>query len=85
MLVRRYNIHYRKRNQARLGLEKDFYELLSNAFFSKTLENVRKRIKKEIAKKGEVEKFMRQLSKISFNGIHRSLQYMIVIPLNGLK
>ena len=40
-----------KRNQAVIDFEKDFYKLLNNAFFGKTIENVRNRSKVEIIKR----------------------------------
>ena len=45
------NFFTQKRNQAVNGFEKDFYNLLINAFYGKTMENVRNRLKREFIKK----------------------------------
>ena len=39
------NFNAQKKNQAVNDFEKDFYNLLNNAFFGKTIENVRNRLK----------------------------------------
>ena len=46
-------IHFttQKRNQAVNDFENDFYKLLNNAFYGKTLENVRNRLKIKFVKK----------------------------------
>ena len=45
-----------KRNQAVNDFEKYFYKLLSKAFYGKTMENVRNRIKTKFIKKIIIEK-----------------------------
>ena len=61
-----------KRNKTNEDFEKSFYKLLENAFYGKTMENVRNRLKIEFLKKIENEKNVKWQSKLSFNGIHKS-------------
>ena len=61
-----------KRNIAKIGSEKDFPKLLKNAFFEKTMKNIRNRIKVEYIRKDDNEKFMKQQSNLTFNGIHNT-------------
>ena len=42
-----------KRNKAKNDFEKDFYTLLNNAFYGKTTENVRNRLKIKFIKKND--------------------------------
>ena len=63
-----------KRNKAKNDFEKDFYKLLNNAFYGKTMENVRNRIKVEFVKKDDTDKIIKQHSKLTFNGIHMSYE-----------
>ena len=64
----------RKRNKAENDFEKDIYKLLNSAFYGKTMENVRNRIKVELIKKDDTDKIMKQQSKLTFNGIHKSYE-----------
>ena len=61
-----------KRNKANNDFEKDFYKLLNNAFYGKFMEKVRNRIKVEFIKKDDIDKIIKQQSKLTFNGIHKS-------------
>ena len=63
-----------KRNQAVNDFEKDFHKLLNNAFYGKTMENVRNRLKIKFVKKDDYREIVKQQSKLTFNGIHRSYQ-----------
>ena len=63
-----------KRNKAKNDFEKDFYILLKNAFYVKTIENVRKRCNLEFIKKGEYKKIIKQQFRLTFNGIHESFE-----------
>ena len=68
------NFNTQKRNQAVKYFEKGFYKLLNNAFYGKTLENVRNRIKIEFIKKDDTNKIIKQQFKLTFNGIHKSYE-----------
>ena len=61
-----------KRNKAVNDVEKDFYKLLNNAFYGKTMENVKNRLKIKFVKKDDYREIIKQQSKLTFNGIHKS-------------
>ena len=68
------NFNTQKRNQAGKDFGKDFYILLNNAFYGKTMENVRNRSKIKFVKKNDYREMIKQQSKLTFNGIHKSYE-----------
>ena len=68
------NFNTQKRNMSKNDFEKDFYKLLNNAFYGKTMENVRNRLKIKFIKKDDQREILKQQSKLSFNGIHKSYE-----------
>ena len=63
-----------KRNKAKIDFEKDFYKLLNKTFYGKTMENVRNRLKIKFIKKDDHKEKIKQQSKLTFNGIHKSYE-----------
>ena len=63
-----------KRNKAKNDFENDFYKLLKNAFYGKTMENVRNRLKIKFIKKDDHREIIKQQSKLTFNGSHKSYE-----------
>ena len=66
------NFKTQKRNQAVNDCENDFYKSLNNAFYGKTMENVRNRLKIKFFRKDDFREIIKQQSKLTFNGIHKS-------------
>ena len=58
-LVKYINFNTEKRNEAKNDFEKDFYNLVNNAFYGKTMKNVRRRIKVESNKKDDTDKIIK--------------------------
>ena len=70
-LEKNINSNTHKRNKTKNDFEKDFYKLLNNAFYGKTMENVRNRSKIEFVQKDDDVKIVKWQSKLTFNGIHK--------------
>ena len=73
-LEKYFSFNTQKRNKAKNDFEKDFYKLLNNAFYGKTMENVRNRLKIKFIKKDDYREIIKQQSKLTFNGIHKSYE-----------
>ena len=73
-LAKYIGFNTRKQNKAKNDFEKDFYKLLNNAFYGKTMENVRNRLKTKFIKKDDYREIIRQQSELTFNGIHKSYE-----------
>ena len=58
-----------KRTKAKTNFEKDLYKLMNNAFFGKTMENVRDRTNLEFIDHSQIDQIIKRQSKLSFNGI----------------
>ena len=68
------NINAQKRNRAVNDFGKDFYKLLNNAFYDKTIKNVRTRLRIKFIKKDDYREIINHQSKLTFNGIHKSCE-----------
>ena len=54
------NFNTQKRNKAKNDFEKDFYKLLNNAFYGKTMENARNRLKIKFIEKDNYREIIKQ-------------------------
>ena len=68
------NFNTQKRSKAKKDFEKDFYKLLNNAFYGKTMENVRDRLGLKFFKKDDYKEIIKYKSKLTFDGIHKSYE-----------
>ena len=58
-----------KRTKAKTNFEKDLYKIFNNAFFGKTMENVRDRVNLEFIDHSQIQQIIKRQSKLSFKGI----------------
>ena len=74
MVTKYIGFNTQKRNQAVIDFEKDFYKLPNNAFYGKTMENGRNRLKIKFIKKVNLREIIKQQSKLTFIGNHKSYE-----------
>ena len=68
--LEKYNNHNtQKRTKAKTNFEKDLYKVMNNAFFGKTMENVREKVNLEIIPHTNIDQLIKRQSKLSFKGI----------------
>ena len=58
-----------KRTKAKTNFEKDLHKLINNAFFGRTMENVRDRVNLEFIDHSQIQQIIKRQSKLSFKGI----------------
>ena len=63
------NHNTQKRTKAKTNFEKDLYKLMNNAFFGKTMENVRERTNLEFIPHTNIDQIIKRQSKLSFKGV----------------
>ena len=63
------NHNTQKRTKAKTNFEKDLYKLMNNAFFGRTMENVRDRTNLEFIPHTNIDQIIKRQSKLSFKGI----------------
>ena len=69
--LEKYNSHNtQKSTKAKTIFEKDLYKFMNNAFFGKTMENVRERVNLEITPHTNIDQIIKRQSKLSFKGIN---------------
>ena len=68
------DFHAKKRATATNDFQIKFHKDMPNSFYGKTMENIRNRCKIEFIRKDENEKIIKQQSKLTFNGIHKSYE-----------
>ena len=85
MVGKIYTILTQKRNSAENDFEKDFIKLLKNALYGKTMEKLRNRVNIEFFRKDHNKKVIKQQSKVTFNGFHKTYTNLVVTHLSKMK
>ena len=67
-----------KRTKAKANFEKDLYKVLNNAFFGKTMENVRERTRIDIIHHTETNQIRKTQSKLGFKRISQHYNIFIL-------
>ena len=54
-------------SKAKTKFEKQFYKLMNNSFYGKTIENIRKRLNLDLIDKSDTHRILNRQSKLSFD------------------
>ena len=67
------------RTKVETNVEKEFFIIMNNAFFSKTMEKIRDRVNLESISQGQIPKIYYRQSKLSFKGIVDRMKILVSI------
>ena len=71
------------RKQASSDFEKDFFKLMNNSVFGKTMENLRKRINVHLVKGvNEIDKLKKLVAKPSFNAFKMFNENLVAVHMH---
>ena len=73
----------RRRTRAKAIFLKDLFKILNNAFFDKTMKNIRNEINREVTSHTRIDQRRKRQSKLSFKGIVNGYSLFSVYKFDG--